>query len=117
MNSFLIHISSSSFSSLSAKEGLDLALVMATFEQPIDLYFGEQALSILNQKQNPEQLHGKDLSKALPSLEFYDIENIYVCSEDIDKLDDNTALWEGIKLLDRESWAQKLQTYEHILRF
>lgn len=117
MNSFLIHISSSSFVGLSAKEGLDLALVMATFEQPIDLYFGGPALSILNNDQKPEQRHGKNLSKALPSLEFYDIENIYVCSEDLNELHDKNNLWEGINVLDSQSWAQKLQTYEHILRF
>ncbi|MFT2110188.1 DsrE family protein [Marinomonas sp. 2405UD68-3] len=116
MNSFLIHISSSSFVGLSAKEGLDLALVMATFEQPIDLYFGGEALSILSSNQKPEQIHGKNLSKALPSLEFYDIENIYVCSEDISELQHDN-LWDGISILNTESWSQKLQTYECILRF
>lgn len=118
MNSFLIYFSSPPFSSLSAKEGLDLALVMATFEQPVDLFFSGPALSILYSEQKPTSLHGKNLSKVLPSLEFYDLENIYVLQEEIDQLSYHSAtLWDGVTVLNTNEWKEKLPYYEHIIRF
>ncbi|MCZ2723226.1 DsrE family protein [Marinomonas sp. 15G1-11] len=118
MTSLLVHISSSPFTSLSAKEGLDIALVMATFEQAVDLYLSGPALSILQVNQAPSLLHGKNLSKALPSLELYDIENVYVCKEDISHLNKTQLnIWDGVHFLDSQQWQQKLQSYQHILRF
>ncbi|WP_191600762.1 DsrE family protein [Marinomonas algicola] len=118
MKSFLIYLSSSPFSSLSAKEGLDIALVMATFEQPVDLFVNGPALPILYSEQKPTPLHGKNLSKVLPSLEFYDIENIYVLQEEIDRFSSHSPpLWDGITVLSANEWKEKLPSYEHIIRF
>ena len=78
MSSILIHIVSSPYNGLAAKEGLDLAMVLATFEQKVDLAFSGAGIALLYMEQSPTIEHGKALYKMLPSFEFYDLNNLYV---------------------------------------
>ena len=78
MKHTLIHLNSSPYASLACKEGLDLALVLATFEQPVDLCLSGAALALLTDNQNPTTEQGKNLHKLLAGLGFYDIENSFI---------------------------------------
>lgn len=115
MKHTLIHLNSSPYSSLACKEGLDLALVLATFEQSVDLCLSGAALSILTGKQNPTIEHGKNLHKLLDGLEFYDIENIFI-EKDSNWTDTETS-WKGIRSLDTTQWQTMFSNYKQIFRF
>lgn len=115
MKHTLIHLNSSPYSSLACKEGLDLALVLATFEQPVDLCLSGAALSILTSEQNPAIEQGKNLHKLLDGLEFYDIENIYI--EKDGNWTGTSAFWQGVTLLDKPQWQAMFSDYQQIFRF
>ena len=115
MKNTLIHLSSDPFSSLACKEGLDLALVLATFEQAVDLCISGPALSILSNKQNPSSIHGKNLNKLLDGLEFYDIENIFI--ERQQTLAMPQPSWQGIQALETQQWQQLFGQYQQVFRF
>lgn len=114
MKNTLIHLTSSPYTSLACKEGMDLALVLATFEQPVDLCISDAALSLLVVNQQPSQEHGKHLHKLLDGLEFYDIENIYVEKSSVEQANN---LWQGIKPLDTADWHMLFSKYQQIFRF
>ena len=115
MKHTLIHLNSSPYSSLACKEGLDLALVLATFEQPVDLCLSGAALAILTDNQNPTAEQGKNLHKLLDGLEFYDIENIFI--EKHHSWLSNQPTWQGIQLLNEAEWQTMFSQYQHVFRF
>ena len=117
MKRILIHLSSAPFGGLSTKEGLDLALVLATFEQHIDLAFSGDALALLRNDQQPQAIHGKHLHKLLASLEFYDIDTVLVREDELKTLAPDYQLWDGVTLISATDWQQKLHSYQHIIRF
>ncbi|NLQ16702.1 sulfur oxidation protein [Marinomonas sp. M1K-6] len=114
MKHTLIHLNSSPYSSLACKEGLDLALVLATFEQPVDLCLSGAALALLTLKQNPTTEQGKNLHKLLDGLEFYDIENVFIQANQ--RLDPNTT-WQGIQPLNDAEWHAMFSHYPQVFRF
>lgn len=115
MTNTLIHLSSSPYSSLACKEGLDLALVLATFEQPVDLCFSGAALSLLYNHQQTTKEDGKHLYKLLDGLEFYDIDNIYI--ERDNELTKEVDIWPGTKALNQKDWYALFSQYQHVFRF
>lgn len=115
MEQTLIYLSSSLYQSTSAKEALDLALVLGTFEQPVSLCMTGDALAILYTQQTPDQRHGKHLFKLLDGLEFYDIENVYVRDSEISH--DDIELWQGVNPLTDSEWRSMLAEHPIIYRF
>lgn len=115
MKHTLIHLNSSPYSSLACKEGLDLALVLATFEQPVDLCLSGAALALLTDNQAPTAEQGKNLHKLLAGLEFYDIENIYI-EKNRSWLEDNPT-WQGVQALSNDEWQTMFSQYQHVFRF
>ena len=115
MKKTLIHLNSSPYSSTSSKEGLDLALVFAAFEQFVDLCFSGAALSLLYNNQIPSKEHGTHLYKLLDGLVFYDIENIYIQENSAQAKDAST--WQGVKALKAEAWYALFSQYDHVFRF
>ena len=122
MSSILIHIVSSPYNGLAAKEGLDLAMVLATFEQKVDLAFSGAGIALLYMEQSPTIEHGKALYKMLPSFEFYDLNNLYV---PVSAILDNQLQNEKNKmqisplatLVTDDEWQQILTRHTHIFRF
>ncbi|TYL47396.1 DsrE family protein [Marinomonas sp. IMCC 4694] len=115
MKKTLIHLNSGPYSSLACKEGLDLALVFATFEQSVDLCVSGAAVSLLSTQQQPDSTQGKNLHKLLDGLEFYDIENVFVEINTIDP--SNESVWSGITPLDTEQWQALFSQYQQVFRF
>ena len=119
MKNTLIHLSSSPYSNLSCKEGLDLALVLATFEQEVDICLSGAALSLINSTQAPTVEQGKNLHKLLAGLEFYDIENLYVHASNLEaaKQANDNNLWQGTKSLNDTEWHALFSNYQQVFRF
>ena len=115
MKHTLIHLNTSPYSGLACKEGLDLALVLATFEQPVDLCLSGAALALLSDDQQPTAEHGKNLHKLLAGLEFYDIENVYI--EKANSWLDSTTSWQGVTPLDSIEWQTVFSQYQQVFRF
>lgn len=111
----LIYLSSSPYSSLALKEGLDLALVLGTFEQKVSICLTGDAITLLHQNQAPTALHGKHLYKLLDGLEFYDIENIYIKQGDCNA--NQRKLWKGVIALNESAWTEMLAEHTHVFRF
>ena len=115
MKHTLIHLNSSPYSSLACKEGLDLALVFATFEQPVDLCLSGAALSLLSVNQQPSPEQGKNLHKLLAGLEFYDIDNVFI--ETANTWIEANNSWQGVQPLDDAQWQAMFSQYQYVFRF
>lgn len=68
--------------SVKGKEALDLALMLASFEFEVSLFFIEDGV-YQTLAQQPELVGGKDYPASFKALSFYDIEDIYVCSDSL----------------------------------
>lgn len=65
------------YQSLAGKEALDLALVAATFEQSVSLFFMGDGIWQLVKGQQPEVINQKNNSASFGALELYGIEQVY----------------------------------------
>lgn len=65
------------------QEALDLAMASATFGQAVSLFFVSDGVFQLLKHQQPDTIEHKNYSKTFAALEFYDIENIYVCADSL----------------------------------
>ena len=109
---------SAPFSQANAKDSLDIALIFGAYEQAVSLYFQADGVYQLIAGQQPEHIHQKDFLKTFAALEFYDIENIYVCQHSLIQrgLLDNFSI-DNVKVLNREDFSMSLHQHQTILRF
>ncbi|MDR8523798.1 sulfurtransferase complex subunit TusC [Shewanella fidelis] len=63
------------------REGLDFALLSASFEQEVSLVFTGEGLLTLLKEQDPESIGCKDYISTLGALGLYDIDTVLVCQE------------------------------------
>lgn len=68
------------------REGLDLSLLSASFEQEVSLLFTDEGVLTLLKSQDPESIGSKDYIAALGALSLYDIETVLVCQESMQEL-------------------------------
>ncbi|MBA6346668.1 MULTISPECIES: sulfurtransferase complex subunit TusC [unclassified Colwellia] len=109
---------SAPFSAANAKDSLDVALIFGSYEQAISLYFQGDGVYQLIPKQQPEFIQQKDFLKTLAALEFYDIENIYVCQHSLTQRGlANDFSIENVAVLDRAEFSISLHQHQSILRF
>lgn len=78
-------ISQTALTGTSFKESIDLALVCAAFDQTVNLIFVNNGVYNMMQKQNFQTLGDKNQLDILKALEFYDIDNIYVEKESLER--------------------------------
>ncbi len=109
---------SAPYGNSNAKEALDLALIFGSFEQDTSLFFQGDGVRQLVDKQNPEMINVKDFLKTLSALEFYDIENIYLCQDSLAErnLKSNFHL-ENVTLMSKKEFSEKLHQHDAIFRF
>lgn len=65
------------------REGLDLALLSASFEQEVSLVFVDEGVLHLLKDQQPELIGGKDYISTFKALPLYDIESVFVCKQSL----------------------------------
>lgn len=63
-----------------AKESLDALLASSAFDQDLSVLFCGDGVFQLLKQQAPEAIEQKNLSKTLPVLEMYDIDQLFVQS-------------------------------------
>lgn len=78
-----IILTRSPFGSERARQGLDMALAFAAFEQPVTLVFRGEALSWLRRSHNTNALQQKNYTALIDELALYDIDNILVHSGEL----------------------------------
>lgn len=66
-----------------ARDGLDYVLTSAAYDQDISIAFIAEGVWQLVSGQHPEGIGQKSQSAALEVLSLYDVEDLYVCEEDL----------------------------------
>ena len=113
-----IIISSPPFSDISGKEGLDLALVCAAFEQRVNLIYVDRGIFHLVKNQNPEAIEDKYHDKQLSALSFYDIDSIYYDESALTDLGmAESELIESSSSLTRSQINKMICESDHTLNF
>ena len=109
---------SAPFSQPNAKDSLDIALIFGSYEQTVSLYFQGDGVYQLIAGQHPENIQQKDFLKTFAALEFYDINNIYICRNSLKErnLPDNFCI-DNIQVLSLDEFATSLHQHQSILRF
>lgn len=69
--------------SAKGREGLDFALLSASFEQEVSLIFADEGVLNLIPQQAPETIGAKDFLAAFKALPLYDIESVYACQQSL----------------------------------
>lgn len=106
------------FASANGKESLDVALIMGSYEQATSLFFiGDGVFQVIGQ-QNPDSIQIKDYLKTFAALEFYDIENLYVCQDSLVQrnLSEDFNV-DNIQVLSKSALSEVLHQHSVIYRF
>ncbi|CAM2798831.1 sulfurtransferase complex subunit TusC [Shewanella loihica] len=69
--------------SAKGREGLDFALLSASFEQEVSLIFVDEGVLNLLPQQTPEAIGAKDFLAAFKALPLYDIECVFACQQSL----------------------------------
>ncbi|MCV2884082.1 sulfurtransferase complex subunit TusC [Aestuariibacter sp. AA17] len=101
-----------------AIESLDLALAAGSFGQNVRLYFMDNGVYQLLNAQRTDAIEARNISKTFAALEFYDIEEIFVCNTSLQirglKQED---LCIDVTLLNEADMNVHIQQADTILRF
>ena len=115
--SCLITLSHAPYGSQDAKEALDVALVLAAFEQqPALLFIDEGILQLLPNSQSPSS--HKNIGKIISALEMYEINEIWVEQESLDYFGIMVdELSQPVKVINRAQVSQLCAQYHQHLVF
>ena len=110
--------SSAPYQTGNAQESLDFAMVAGTFGQAVSLLFmGDGVFQLLGNQQG-KIIGRKTLSKTLAALEFYDIDDIYVCANSLSQRYLNTNdLVITAKPLQASEIQQLFANSDQLMRF
>jgi len=101
------------------KDSLDLALVFGSYEQQTTLFFQGDGVWQLIEQQNSDLVNGKNYLKTFAALEFYDIEDLFVCQKSLTErgLSDAGFHVENVIALNQQDFTDKLNQQDIIFRF
>ncbi|GLX80410.1 protein TusC [Thalassotalea insulae] len=101
-----------------AKDALDIAMIMGSYEQETHLFFKGDGVWQLVAQQQPAQINVKDFLKTFAAFEFYDLEHLYVCEQSLIErgISANFHI-DGVKVLAAEPFAEALKQHATILTF
>jgi tRNA 2-thiouridine synthesizing protein C len=101
-----------------AREGLDMALAFAAFDQTVNLLFLDDGVWQLMPTQAGQQLNTKSVSQLLQVLPHYEIEAIFVLAESlIERQLSSSQFSLPIQLLQRAQLAPWLSQFNPIFTF
>jgi len=106
------------FSSANGKDALDIALIFGSYEQDTSLFFqGDGVWQLVNQ-QETDNISMKNYLKTFAALEFYDIENIYVCAASLaQRALPNDFHIDNVTVLNSNEFSKELHSRQILLRF
>tara|TARA_R110000751_G_scaffold55346_1_gene118612 strand:+ start:1454 stop:1819 length:366 start_codon:yes stop_codon:yes gene_type:complete len=100
------------------QESLDMAMAMSNFAQDVSVFFIEDGVLQLLASQNAATIDAKGYSKTFPALEFYDIENIYVCQQSLQQRGiSSEQLCIPVTLIEFEDLGDLLASQQHVMSF
>ena len=107
------------FSSANGRDALDLALIFGSYEQATSLFFQGDGVWQLIDNQNADLINNKNYLKTYSALEFYDIEDIYICQQSLIErgLADNQFHIDNVKVLTKKEFSGILHQHQTIFRF
>ena len=103
-----------------SREGLDALLAATAFcdEEDIGVFFIDDGVLNLLDRQNPELLLQKDFIRNFKLLDLYDIEQRFVCADSLDQYNLQTEqLIISAEKIDRTSLINKLSQAEKVFTF
>lgn len=110
--------SSASFDQFKAKEALDVALILASYEMKVSLFFIGEGVFQSQASQQPEMIKAKDFISTFKALDFYDIENIYISEPCLKKRQLSTSFaFNNACLVDHLEMSKLLNNADIILSF
>ncbi|WP_415903603.1 sulfurtransferase complex subunit TusC [Neptuniibacter sp. QD29_5] len=101
-----------------ARDALDVALTCSIFEMPVSLAFLGDGLFQLLKNQNTEQTGHKNIESMLSALPMYDIDQVFICSEDLE----TNALSESdlalpVQIISQSSLSNLIDSHDTVLTF
>lgn len=109
---------SAPYSTSSAKDSLDLALIFGSYEQETGLFFQGDGVWQLIDNQQPQIINNKDFLKTYSALEFYDIEKLYVCNDSLIERSLKPEFHvDNVTVLKRNDFIAMLNNYTTIFKF
>tara|TARA_B110000967_G_scaffold160291_1_gene166134 strand:- start:100 stop:450 length:351 start_codon:yes stop_codon:yes gene_type:complete len=113
----LVTLTHAPYGSRRAKDSLEVALVLAAFEQqPAVLFVDEGVLQLLPTSQTPSS--HKHIGKIISALEMYDINEIWVEQESLDLFGiSEDELSQSVTVITRSNIAQLCAQYDQHLVF
>ncbi|MCG9696649.1 sulfurtransferase complex subunit TusC [Shewanella sp. Isolate11] len=99
----------------SSREGLDLALLSASFEQEISLVFADDGVLNLLKEQQPSLIGGRDFISTFKALPLYDIDNTYACKQSMNErgISESQSLID-VELLELDEIKQQLTQADEV---
>ncbi len=116
--SVMIIIDKAPFLGSNAAESLDAAIALASFGQKVTLWFSQEGVFNLLKGNQANKFNQLDHCATIEGLEYFDIEQVVVTSEDWDKYQlAQTPLRLEPTLLDSAKVVDSFKHYHQILRF
>jgi tRNA 2-thiouridine synthesizing protein C len=109
---------SAPYGSSNGQESLDMAMAMSNFSQDVSVFFIEDGVLQLLLSQDPAAIDAKAYHKTFKALEFYDIENIYVCSQSLAQRGiQRSQLCIPVTLIEHDDLSSLLASQQHVMSF
>ena len=115
--SLLVILRHAPYGSQNSRDGLDLALTFAAFEQPVSLLLLDDACYLLKSDQAPEALGQKNTAKLCQALPMYDIDQVYLdqdCAKHRGLNSDNCVL--PYQSIDAEGIRQLIAQHHQVIQ-
>ena len=117
MKSVALILTRPPFANGDSHDALDMAMVLGSFEIFTALFFVNAGVNQLRKLQ-PEVVEVKDFTKSFAALPFYDVEELYVCDEDMLHWGMSGAtLNKEFKVISRAEMQSKLIKFDRVIRF
>ncbi|WMY96573.1 MAG: sulfurtransferase complex subunit TusC [Arsenophonus sp.] len=103
----------------SGREGLDLLLATSILTEKIGIFFISDGVCQLLAKQNPKKILSRDYIVTYKLLSFYDINNRYICQEDLEKrgFSSDSCFILPVTILSVNQLKHNLKGYDVVLTF
>jgi tRNA 2-thiouridine synthesizing protein C len=107
------------YGTASARDALDAVLTAAAYEQDISLLFMDDGVFQLLRQQEPQGLEQKNFAATLPVLPLYEVENIYVHLESMEKRAITPAdlVLDNVQLIDSSAVGELFNQQDQLLSF
>ncbi|WP_413495204.1 sulfurtransferase complex subunit TusC [Morganella psychrotolerans] len=101
------------------REGLDALLATSNYTEQVAAFFVSDGVWQLLPGQQPDQILARDYIATFKVLPLYDIDEYYVCAEDMAArgLSPETPYILPVICLDSAEFARKLATFDIVLSF